>query len=151
MVESIKPIAIVRYILIMAGLFVTFNNLFDCIHEGAELYHYMFYVVLIFALTMLLVFIHHNGIVSFVMAIVGLIAIYDTSGGDDTSYGFIFIAFSSRIADNMFYRVVLYLLVCLAVVANHTLRENTPSDTVNVLIVYFAILLLDYLLYNVKK
>jgi hypothetical protein len=148
MVESVKPVAIVRYILIIAGLFTTFSNLFDCINQNVMLYEYLFFVVLIFIMTMLLVFIHQNWIVVFVLALIGTISIYDSNS---PTFGVIFLAYSARIANTLFYRVALYFVTCLTVLANHTFIGNTPSDTINVLIIYLAILLLDYLLYNVKK
>lgn len=144
------PITSVRYILVVAGIFVTFQNLFDCITQEAALYEYFFYVMTMGALTLSLVFVHRNSIICFVFSLSGILMIFD-SGVTGISGGVAFLIFSKRIANNLIFSFLIYCTTSLVVVANHTFHGKTPSDSVNVIIGYFSIFLIDYILEGVHK
>lgn len=145
------PVTSVRYILVVTGIFVTFSNFLDCFNHGAGFDKYFMYVIVIFIITMLLVFISHNSIVCFVIALTGMLMIFDADPGVGLSGGAVFVIFSKRIAENLLFSISIYVITILAVIANHTFYGRTPADSINVIIGYFAIYLIDYILSGVKK
>lgn len=160
MVERVKqllekareyPVTTVRYILVVAGILATFNNIFDCITKGVTFEVYFLYVGVLGAITLALIFISRNAVVCFVLAMAGMMMIYDTSAYDSISGGVAFMLFAKRIANNLIFSFFIYAITVIMVVANHTFRGATPADSVNVIIGYFAIYLVDYILEGVQK
>lgn len=160
MVESIKkvfellrkdPVSSIRYILVITGIFVTFQNLFDCIVQNSHFYEYFLYVIVMGIITLSLVFIQHNSIICFVLALTGMLMVYDNNSPETISGGVIFFVFSKRIANNIFFSIFIYMATILLIAANHTFRGRTPADSINVIIGYFSIYLIDYILEGVQK
>jgi len=146
------PVMTIRYILVVAGIFVTFQNLFDCITQDAELYEYFFYVMTMGAITISLIFIPHNSVVCLVLALSGVLAIYDSDPTASPSVpGIAFLMFSKRIANSLIFSFLIYCITALAIVANSTFRGKTPADSVNVIVGYYAVYLIDYILEGVHK
>lgn len=145
------PVTSIRYILVIVGIFVTFQNLFDCITQKAAFYEYFFYVASVGALTLSLIFIHHNAVICFVFALSGVLMIYDDRSSGSISGGIAFFIFSKRIANNLIFSFLIYSVTILVVVANHTFNGRTPADSVNVIIGYLGLYLIDYILEGVQK
>lgn len=145
------PITSIRYILVVSGIFVTFQNLFDCIVQDAPPHDFFLYVGVMGALTICVIFIRHNSIVCGVLAMVGILMIFDYKASSGISGGAVFLIFSKRIANNLLYSLMIYGITSITIVANHVMTGRTPADAVNVIIGYFTIYLIDYILEGVQK
>lgn len=145
------PATAIRYILVVAGIFVTFNNFFDCIVMKSPISDYFLYVGIMGIITLLLIFIDHNSIICFVLALTAILMIIDSADPGKINGGIVFFIFSKRIADNIVFSFILYAITAIVIIASHTFKNKTPADSVNVIIGYFSLYLIDYILSGVVK
>lgn len=146
-----NPVISIRYILIVAGLFCSFNNLFECIVKNNPVRDYFLYVVVLGVITLLLVFIEHNSIVCFVLAITGMAMVIDMDNPGSISSGIVFLIFSKRIANSLIYSLLLYFITAIVIVASTVFKDKSATDSVNVIIGYYALYMIDYILSGVKN
>jgi len=145
-----SPATAIRYVMVVAGVFVSFHNLFDCIVKSMPIESYILYVGVTGICTLLLIFIPDNIIVCFVLCLFGALMIFD----DKTctlNCGGMFMIFSKRIANSLFVSLLIYMSTVIAVVANQTVNNRTPSDSVNTIIGYLSIFILDYIISGDNK
>lgn len=142
-----NPIATLKYVIVVLGILVSFVNLFDCIVQNSSIYDYIMFVGVIFFGTVILVFVESNNYLCFLLALFGVMTIF-FSDVNNLSGGVVFILFSKRIADNMLYSAMLYIITAMVIFANSIFNDISPSVTVDILAVYISVYFIDYLLYN---
>ncbi len=144
------PLETIKHLLILCGFFVAFSNLFDCIIQETSIYEYISYVGVVFLFTILLVVIDSNIYLCFVLALFGIITIFNnTTVG--MSGGIVFILFAKRIANNIAFSTLIYFVTIMVVIGNCSFNGVTPPDTINLILVYIVVYLVDYLLYTLDK
>lgn len=112
---------------------------------------YFLYVVVLGVITLLLVFIEHNSIVCFVLAITGMAMVIDMDNPGSISSGIVFLIFSKRIANSLIYSLLLYFITAIVIVASTVFKDKSATDSVNVIIGYYALYMIDYILSGVKN
>lgn len=142
-----KPIEVVKYLLILLGLTASFSNLFDCIVEQSPPIDYILYVVVVFVGTLFLAIVPNNSYLCFILALFGFIAIAMTPIVT-VSWGVVLILFSKRIAENILFSILIYIVTIIMVLALLIFNNMPTTDTMNILLAYVVIYLIDYLLYN---
>ena len=145
-----EPVTTLKYLLITAGFFTTFVNLFDCIISSAPLHEYLFYVGFPGVGTALLTIIKSNTYLCFILSVFGMISIFDTAP-NTIAGGIVLVLFAKRISNNIPFSIGIYAVTLMMVAANSIFLNATPSDALNVSVAYFTIYFIDYLLYNIKR
>ena len=139
-----------KYIMIFVGLFVSFGNLFDCIVQNSPLIDYALYFGVIFIGTMFLILFNSNIYMCSLLALWGLITI----GQAPPLYlsgGILFLIFSKRIANNLTFSVLMYFVTAVVLIAKSAFDDISPTETINLILVYLAFYLIDYLIYNIDR
>lgn len=144
------PILTVRILLIVLGSFFTISNLLDCIYIDAPIEDYFLHVGILGFLTLVVLIFDHKYVVCAVLMITGFLMIYDADNTESITGGIMLLAWTIRISNNIVFTFIVCFSTALAVIANHTFRGQTPVDSVNVVFAYWGLLLIDYILSNIK-
>lgn len=146
-----ERIKIVRYILFVSSLLVTFNNLIDCINKGSSIERYLFYVATMGIVTLLLLFVKNNIIIVIVLTFVGSLSIMDIPEPNHLTAGVMFLLFAARIVNNKIYSVLTFIFILISVIVTHVLNSISPADMMNVVIAYGVLFSLDLLILKVGE
>ena len=85
-----KPLAIIRYMLILSCILVMFFNLFDAIMESAPLIDYILYVGLFLMIATLFMFIDSLDLIVWVIYIISTLTMSMESFTETCSYAVVF-------------------------------------------------------------
>jgi len=147
-----QPIVVFKYILIAAGVFSTFTNLFYCIVDNAPIYEYVLYVGVLGVGTLLLALLESNNYMCFILMLFGVLSIYDTDPHTNTiAGGVVLLLFAKRIANNILFSCMLYFVTLMVIVAGCIFHGAAVSDATNMIIVYIALYVCDDILYNIRE
>ena len=141
-----NPVVMLKYTVFTIGLIVSFTNLFDCIVTNSPLQDYLMYVAVIFVGTILLVLIQSNNYLCFILGFFGLLTVA-FSEMNEISWGIILVIFSKRIAGNLLYSSLIIFITMVLSFGVNIFYDSTPSQMVNIVAMYTAVFIMDYLLY----
>lgn len=137
---------IVRYILFVSSILVTFNNLIDCINNDATIERYLFYVAVMGLVSLSLLFVNNDIAIIVVLTLVGALSIMDLSHPNELTAGVMFLFYASRIVNNIIYNFMTFIFISVSVIITHVFHSLSPADMINVLIAYGVLFSLDLLI-----
>lgn len=143
-----KPIEIIRYMLILSCILVMFFNLFDCIIKSAPLIDYILYVGLFLMISILFMFIDSLDLIVWVIYVIATLTMSMESFTETCSYAVVFFCLITYLKRDLYFRVIIYFTTLVSTVCLNIFNAQTPSDMINVLVAYAVVYSLAELTYQ---
>lgn len=135
----------VRYVLISVGLFSVITNLFSGLSQNAKLYYYLFYVIFLFIVILFLMKFRSNIIIGLLITIIGVVSIIDNDVPNNINIGLYLTLIGIDISGSSIFSILATITIVFAVISNHIFKGINPSDSLNVILAYLAIIFIDYI------
>lgn len=145
--ESIKPLQIIRFLLLGGSLLVMFFNLFDCIMQEVPLFDYFLYVGIFLIYSLILIFSGSiNTIVWILFSVATIILTWD-SLANQLSYAICLFILTIYLKRDLYYKYLVYFITLISVVFANVIISKSPADLINVIIGYIVVYSVAELVY----
>jgi len=142
-----KPLQVIRYILLGGSLLVMFFNLFDCIIQNVPVFDYLLYVGVFLVCSLFLIFLGGVNTVVWILFLVASIVLILDSIENQLSYALILFCFATYLKRDLHFRVLIYFVTLISCVFANVIVNKSPSDLINVLIGYIIMYGVSELVY----
>lgn len=143
-----KPLDMIRYVLIGASLIVMFFNLFSCIINNRPMYKYLLYVGLFLVIPIVLTFFHNKMLIIITIYLISTLTMTLDVSNTSISYAVSFMCFLTYLKRDVPFRVIVYFTTLISAVSVNVFTDGDSIHLVSVLISYICVYALSELVYK---